>query len=80
MGFRPEKMSIAKISVKRELGRQFLNQVCNNYEIKLPDIKTIHRPNSHKASVRYIHELKKPKYISKLKSVVNLKNNKLQLK
>jgi hypothetical protein len=36
--------------------------------------------NSHKASVRYIHELKKPKYISKLKSVVNLKNNKLQLK
>ncbi|UCG02253.1 MAG: hypothetical protein JSW11_22010 [Candidatus Heimdallarchaeota archaeon] len=38
MGFRPEKMSIAKISVKRELGRQFLNQVCNKYELEIIDL------------------------------------------
>jgi hypothetical protein len=52
----------------------------NNYEIRLPNIKDIYRPNSHKASVRYIHQLKNPKYISKLKSIVYLKNNKLHLK
>ncbi len=52
----------------------------SNYKIKLPDLKYIYRPNSHKASVRYIQELKKPKYISKLKSTVYLKNNKLHLK
>jgi hypothetical protein len=51
-----------------------------NYEIQLPNIKDIYRPNSHKASVRYIHQLKNPKYISKLKSIVYLKNNKLHLK
>ncbi|MFX1539133.1 MAG: V-type ATPase 116kDa subunit family protein, partial [Promethearchaeota archaeon] len=38
MGFRPEKMSIAKISVKKELARQFLNQVCNEYELDVIDL------------------------------------------
>lgn len=38
MGFRPEKMNIAKISVKKELGRQFLNQVCNKYELEIIDL------------------------------------------
>lgn len=75
--------SAAILSKTQDNAQQIINKtksLYNNYEIKLPDIKTIYRPNSHKASVRYIHELKKPKYISKLKSVVNLKNNKLQLK
>ncbi|MFX0124912.1 MAG: V-type ATPase 116kDa subunit family protein [Candidatus Hodarchaeota archaeon] len=38
MGFRPEKMSIAKISVKKDLGRQFLNQICNKYELEIIDL------------------------------------------
>jgi V/A-type H+-transporting ATPase subunit I len=38
VGFRPEKMNIAKISVKKEQGRQFLNQVCNKYELEIIDL------------------------------------------
>ncbi|MFX1505328.1 MAG: V-type ATP synthase subunit I [Promethearchaeota archaeon] len=38
MGFRPEKMSIAKISVKKDLARQFLNQVCTKYELDIIDL------------------------------------------
>jgi len=38
VGFRPEKMSIAKISVKKELARQFLNQICTEYELDIIDL------------------------------------------
>ena len=38
MGFRPEKMSIAKISVKKELGRQFLNEISNEFELEIIDL------------------------------------------
>ena len=38
MGFRPEKMNIAKISVKRELGRQFLNEISRKFELEIIDL------------------------------------------
>ncbi|MFX1286417.1 MAG: V-type ATP synthase subunit I [Promethearchaeota archaeon] len=38
MGFRPEKMNIAKIQVNKELGRQFLNEISRNFELEIIDL------------------------------------------
>ncbi|UCG90642.1 MAG: hypothetical protein JSU57_02630, partial [Candidatus Heimdallarchaeota archaeon] len=38
LGFRPEKMNIAKIRVKKELGRLFLNEISNKFELEIIDL------------------------------------------
>ncbi|MFX0207835.1 MAG: hypothetical protein ACFFDT_17740, partial [Candidatus Hodarchaeota archaeon] len=38
MGFRPEKMTIAKIQVNKELGRQFLNETSSEFELEIIDL------------------------------------------
>lgn len=38
MAFHPEKMNIAKISVKRELARQFLTQASEKFELEIIDL------------------------------------------
>ncbi len=41
MGFRPQKMNITKISVKKELGRRFLNEIGNNSKFELDIIDLV---------------------------------------
>ncbi len=38
LGFRPEKMNIAKIRVKKELGRLFLNEINRKFELEIIDL------------------------------------------
>ena len=41
MGFRPQKMNITKISVKKELGRRFLSEIGNNSKFELDIIDLV---------------------------------------